>query len=228
MDVTNAENTVEVDLWYSTSLDLGLNLASELAAMSLSYTADFNSKALFTPRIATYPCHDCAEDFKKQNCVSNGTYCGYLPNFYKEYGLAAKNVSMTGREILIQGLREKCLHKIFNEKFVEEGELYWTFFAYLSKCFVQIDELHPVAKSLEECYDWSTVMIKQGDEEVANLNSCVEGSFASKGDYETDNAILSDDRLWADANHIKLHPSVTINNITYTNSTGQDLALSIC
>ena len=70
MDVTNAENTVEVDLWYSTSLDLGLNLASELAAMSLSYTADFNSKALFTPRIATYPCHDCAEDFKKQNCVS--------------------------------------------------------------------------------------------------------------------------------------------------------------
>ena len=101
MDVTNADNTVEVDLWYSTSLDLGLNFASELAAMSLSYTADFKSKALFTPRIATYPCLNCADDFKKQNCVSNGTYCGYLPNFYTEYGLGAKNVSMTGREIII-------------------------------------------------------------------------------------------------------------------------------
>ena len=40
MDVTNAENTVEVDLWYSTSLDLGLNLSTELAAMSISFTAD--------------------------------------------------------------------------------------------------------------------------------------------------------------------------------------------
>lgn len=40
MDVTNSENTVEVDLWYSTSLDLGLNLSTELAAMSLSFTAD--------------------------------------------------------------------------------------------------------------------------------------------------------------------------------------------
>ena len=33
-DVTNADNTVEVDLWYSTSLDLGLHLSTELAAMS--------------------------------------------------------------------------------------------------------------------------------------------------------------------------------------------------
>ena len=39
-DVTNEDNTVEVDLWYSTSLDLGLNLSTELAAMSHSYTPD--------------------------------------------------------------------------------------------------------------------------------------------------------------------------------------------
>jgi len=39
-DVTNADNTVEVDLWYSTSLDLGTTLSSELAAMSLSFTVD--------------------------------------------------------------------------------------------------------------------------------------------------------------------------------------------
>ena len=40
MDVSNSDNTVEVDLWYSTSLDLGMNLSTELAAMSLSFTAD--------------------------------------------------------------------------------------------------------------------------------------------------------------------------------------------
>ena len=58
-DVTNLSNTVEVDLWYATSLDLGMNLATELAAMSMSYTVDHANKPLFTPRIATFSCLDC-------------------------------------------------------------------------------------------------------------------------------------------------------------------------
>lgn len=100
-DVTNNENTVEVDLWYSTSLDLGLNLSTELAAMSISYTVDHASKPLFTPRIATYPCLNCEEEFKKENCMSDGIYCAYTPNFYKEYNLESKGVSMKGKEVLI-------------------------------------------------------------------------------------------------------------------------------
>jgi len=63
-DATNKENTVEVDLWYSTSLDLGLNLSTELAAMSESYTVDHADKPLFTPRIATYSCLNCKEEFR--------------------------------------------------------------------------------------------------------------------------------------------------------------------
>ena len=70
MDVTNEDNTVEVDLWYSTSLDLGLNLSTELAAMSLSFTADHQQKPLFTPRIATYSCTNCSDDFKMKHCLS--------------------------------------------------------------------------------------------------------------------------------------------------------------
>jgi hypothetical protein len=48
------DNSVEVDLWYSSSLDLGLKLANEFAALSYSFTADHSKKPLFTPRIATY------------------------------------------------------------------------------------------------------------------------------------------------------------------------------
>ena len=59
-DVTKADNSVEVDLWYSTSLDLGTNLSTELAAMSMSFTVDHASKPLFTPRIATFDCLTCA------------------------------------------------------------------------------------------------------------------------------------------------------------------------
>lgn len=35
--VTSKTNNVEVDLWYSTSLDLGLKLSDELAALSFSF-----------------------------------------------------------------------------------------------------------------------------------------------------------------------------------------------
>jgi hypothetical protein len=40
MDSSSDDNTVEVDLWYSSSLDLGLKLANEFAALSYSFTAD--------------------------------------------------------------------------------------------------------------------------------------------------------------------------------------------
>lgn len=111
-------------------------------------------------------------------------------------------------------------------KYKDEGDLFWTFFGYVDKCFVDTGD-NPVSKSLDECYDWNTVMI-QGREEVGTVNDCVESSFHIRGDHQTDNLILRDDRMWANQNHIKLHPSVTINNSTFTNSTGMDLAFSIC
>lgn len=56
----------------------------------------------------------------------------------------------------------------------------------------------------------------------------MEESFAIVGDRKSENYILREDRNWAELNHIKMHPSVAINNITYTNSTSEDLALAIC
>ena len=86
LDKTNLENTVEVDLWYATSLDLGLFLGDELAAMSFDF-GSMNTKPLFTLRIATYPCLNCDEEFKKKHCVSDGNYCGFTPAFYQAFGL---------------------------------------------------------------------------------------------------------------------------------------------
>lgn len=47
-------------------------------------------------------------------------------------------------------------------KYQEEGDLFWTFFGYLGKCFAQGDPLTDLAdmpKNFDECYDWSTVII---------------------------------------------------------------------
>ena len=160
-DITNDNNKVEVDLYYSTSLDLGTNLSQELAAMSLTFEADHPNKPLFTPRIASYDCLNCDHKFKRENCYNHGAYCGYTPNFYTEYDLDEQGVSMTGREILEQALRERCLHDLMTTKYRQEGNLFFTFFAYLETCFAEQpgSQDKPMAKSLNECYDWSTVMI---------------------------------------------------------------------
>ena len=160
-DVTKSDNSVEVDLWYSTSLDLGTNLATELAAMSLSFNADHKAKPLFTPRIATFDCLTCSQEFKDENCMSQGTYCGFQPSFFKEYELDKKGVTITGRDVLTQALREKCLHKIMSSKYKDEGDLFFTFFSYLRKCFEKEGSFGSsgAPKSLDACFDWSTVLI---------------------------------------------------------------------
>jgi len=47
---------------------------------------------------------------------------------------------------------------------------------------------------------------------------------------ESDNIILRNDRMWADQNQVRLHPSVTINNITYSGESlsGREMVIAIC
>lgn len=225
MKTGTEDNTVEVDLWYSSSLDLGLKLANEFAALSYSFTADHAKKPLFTPRIATYECKDCSTDMKTKDCVSDGLYCAYTPRFVETYGInkPGANFELTGREVIIQSLREKCLHKIITEKYKSEGVIFWTMFKYLEECFVD-DGLK--AKSLEDCYDWTTVKI-DGNEEVNTLNQCVNDSFMR--DLDSDNSILKADRDWALSVGLNLHPSVVINGrIYYGDVNGKQLAHAIC
>ena len=109
----------------------------------------------------------------------------------------------------MQALREKCLHDLVSTKYKDEGMLFWTFFQYLDTCFVENGD---TVTSLDDCFDWSTVLIN-GNEEVDQINFCVDFSFLS--DHESDNDLLRKDKLWADSLGLKFHPSVVISNQTY-------------
>lgn len=80
---------------------------------------------------------------------------------------------MTGRQVIIQSLREKCLFKIMSDEFNDSGDMFWTFFGYNKECFTNVEEQ---ATSFNDCYDWSTVLINK-EEYVDQLNECVNGSF---------------------------------------------------
>jgi hypothetical protein len=124
------------------------------------------------------------------------------------------------------------LHELITEKYKDEGVLFWTFFNYLDQCFVEDGADNYRTKNnvtnLESCYDWSTVII-EGNEEVDYLHKCVRKSFGGYEDYERDNIMLKKDAEWAIEHNMNFHPSVAINNITYTRAiTLVELAMSIC
>lgn len=117
------------------------------------------------------------------------------------------------------------MHDLVASKYHDEGVLFWTFFKYLDDCFV---ENGPKVNSLDECFDWSTVIIN-GNEEVGNINSCVDKSFATSADFNSDNSILKSDKVWAEELGLKFHPSIVVNNVTYQGDiSGSKLAFAIC
>ncbi len=81
-----------------------------------------------------------------------------------------------------------------SNKYGDEGTLFWTFFAYLDNCFI---EGQAKFKTLNECFDWSTVII-DGVEEVESINSCFNNSFEVSSDLDSDNNILKADKVWSD------------------------------
>ena len=80
--------------------------------------------------------------------------------------------------------------------------MFWTFFGYTAKCFAVEEQgqgdltQSSIPHSFNECYDWSTVMI-EGNEEVKELEKCVQGGFETSGDFNTDHKILREDLNWA-------------------------------
>lgn len=58
---------------------------------------------------------------------------------------------------------------------------------------------------------------------------CVNNSFVVPGDYESDNKFLKEDKDWAYILNVNVHPSITINNMTYKGDLdGFDIAHAIC
>lgn len=63
----------------------------------------------------------------------------------------------------------------------------------------------------------------------AAVSQCVEESFVTKGNRKSDNKLLSADRNFATTLGIAIHPSVTVNNITFRGEiNGYNVFKAIC
>jgi len=93
------DNTVELELWYSSSNTIALDFVKEFD----KYMVDLQDYIDFTPRFVTWGCTGCSPSFKERECFSGGTYCA--PNHGFMRGMNVKGV-----DILREDLREHCLH----------------------------------------------------------------------------------------------------------------------
>lgn len=122
----NPDNTVEWQLFYTSSNDKALDFIKNFEEDMIKFTSD---DIEFTPRFVTWACPNCDPEFKKKECVSNGQYCAM--NHASTY--------MKGREIIEEDLREYCLFK--NMKAKGTLEKWWSYMSHIHKlCYDEIAE----------------------------------------------------------------------------------------
>jgi hypothetical protein len=61
------------------------------------------------------------------------------------------------------------------------------------------------------------------------IERCVNNSFESPGNYQSDNKYLKEDRFWQAIMQVNQHPAITINNHTYIGDfNALDITRAIC
>jgi len=89
-----------------------------------------------------------------------------------------------------------------------------------------MDECNSVDKFNAEC---ANRQMRYIGIDVQNVTHCMDNSFISRGDLTSDNKIFRKDREWSTKLGVVMHPSITINNITYRGEiTGYDIFRAIC
>lgn len=112
-----------MELWYSSYNTEALDFIKEFD--KTMHKMEDHMK--FRPHFVTWNCEVCGHDYKESECVSNGKYCA--PNHMMDFFSQVK-----GRDILIEDLREQCLHKHLKQD--DKEATWWDYMKYVhQECF---------------------------------------------------------------------------------------------
>lgn len=117
--MTRPDNRVEYDIWYTSSDDRALDFISSMK----TYSQSLDRGVLMTPRFVYWQCVDCDEEMIEKHCWSGGKYCAVDSN----------NDRHTGKQIMLEDLREKCMAK-------EHPQEWWVYMWYVHMmCGTNVD-----------------------------------------------------------------------------------------
>ena len=198
MPEKNVYGHTELDFFYVPSSPL----THRFVKMAISVKRTLRSKVVLNPVIFTFSSK--SEEFIKNNCVSKGEFCAYDPD---------NEGKLTGRDVMLEALRQKCIFKTHSEKFLEYLDLYFV------SCLSQM------SKSCSES------LMKRLRIDSNSVQSCFDHSFSSLETEQVDNhnEILDQDRQVRKKLGVTEFPDFYINNIKYNGSMNiMDLLMSIC
>ena len=93
------DNRVEYDIWLSSSSDKALDFIQDFGKLDTKFGKD----ALMTPHYVFWQCENCEQEFTDKHCFAGGKYCAQDSSNYK----------LSGREIILEDLRQICIYKKF-------------------------------------------------------------------------------------------------------------------
>ena len=101
------DNTVKVDLWYTSSDDRSLDFIRNIA----EYLEPIIDQVIFEPKFVSWSCPNCDSDYKRINCMSEGKYCAMQH---------AEKLELAGQEILLEDLRQWCIFQQSRDRPIKE------------------------------------------------------------------------------------------------------------
>ena len=118
--IKNEKNYSEMEFWYSSNNVLALDFIKEFD----EYRHRLGSWLEFEPRFVTWACPACDQTFKEDECFGNGKYCAPNTNRSED-----KKSFIKGKNIILEDLRQMCLHQNLVEK--SQEPLWWDYMKYV-------------------------------------------------------------------------------------------------
>ena len=188
-EMDKPDNRVEYDFWYTSSDDRALDFLRDFRANHLQFGKD----VLMSPHFAFWTCEGCDETIQRRDCFGGGAYCA----------INEKNLNTTGNDILMEDLRQHCLHRNL-QKGNDEGK-WWAYIAeFHRECYNEVTE------------DCSRNAHKRLELDWKDTQNCVDDSFLGSGDqYKQKNKIFEDEKDYYQKYGPSFFPGLVINNRTY-------------
>jgi len=190
-ELPRPDNRVEYDIWYSSIDDRALDFITDFQ----TYDEMLSEDVLMTPHFVTWPCSDCDEDFKKKECFGDGKYCAIMH----------KSVSLPGKEIILEDLRQKC---IYEKTYKNDRSIFWSYIKRAHICPKYINSECSMNAHTDIGLDYEETM------------KCVNETFSSgrTDDHLSENKYLASERKNWNEYGVHFYPSIVINTRTYRGS----------
>ena len=128
---------------------------------------------------------------------------------------------VTDLDLIMESIRSRCVYNWVIEK--NQDLVLKTWYRYMISVGTLSLQKMELGKQIS-----SNVLQTMGIPEN-EITECVNSSFAVKGNYQSDNKFLKEDRKWQRIMEVREHPAITINNHTYHGDfTGYDISKAIC